>query len=100
MPRRQFQDVFDNVSTGSVTADIASIADGNEVNQSVTCTGAALGDMVLVSCSIDTADLTLTGTVTSANTVEVIVANNTGGAVDLGSATYKVVSLSPRSDLF
>ena len=42
MPRRQFQDVFDNVSTGSVTADIASIADGNEVNQSVTCTGAAL----------------------------------------------------------
>ena len=100
MPRRQFQDVFENVSTGSATANIASIADGNEVNQSITCTGAALGDMVLVSCSIDTADLTLTGTVTSANTVEVIVANNTGGAVDLGSATYKAAALKPRAGLF
>ena len=98
MPRIKFQDVFDNVATGSVTADIASIADGNEVNQSVTCTGAALGDMVLVSCSIDTADLTLTGTVTSANTVEVVVANNTGGAVDLGSNTLtSTVSLQVRT---
>jgi len=38
--------------------------------------------------------------VTSANTVEVIVANNTGGAVDLGSATYKAAALKPRADLF
>ena len=95
MARRQFQDVFDDVLTGSVTADLASVADGDEVAQSITVTGAALGDFVLVSCSIDTADGTLTGSVTSANTVEVVLANNTGGALNLGSATYKAVVLSP-----
>ena len=100
MARRQFQSVFDDVLVGSVTADLASIDDGNEVAQSVTVTGAALGDFCLVSCSIDSADLTLTATVPSANTVEIIAANNTGGAVDLGSATYKVVVLSARDDLF
>ena len=72
---------------GSVTWDAASIADGDEVAQEVTVTGAALGDFVLSSLSIDVADLVLTGAVTAANTVTLVLANNTGGAIDLASAT-------------
>ncbi len=100
MARRQFQDVFEDVLVGSVTADLANVADGDEVAQSITVTGAALGDFVLVSCSIDTADGTLTGTVTSADTVEIVLANNTGSGLNLGSATFKAIVLSPRADLF
>jgi len=72
---------------GSVTWDAASIADGDEVAQEVTVTGAALGDFVLSSLSIDVADLVLSGAVTAANTVTLVLANNTGGAIDLASAT-------------
>ena len=72
---------------GSVTWDAASIADGDEVAQEVTVTGAALGDFVLSSLGVDVADLVLTGAVTAANTVTLVLANNTGGAIDLASAT-------------
>ena len=45
--------------------------------------------------SIDTTDISLTATVTAANTVTVILANNTGGAIDLGSGTLYVMVI-PR----
>lgn len=72
---------------GSVTWDAASIADGDEEAKEVTVTGAALGDFVLASLSIDVADLVLTGAVTAADTVTLSLANNTGGAIDLASCT-------------
>ena len=77
---------------GSATWDAASIADGNEEAKEVTVTGAALGDFVIAkSLSVDVADLVLDAQVTAADTVTCVLANNTGGAVDLDSATVRVV---------
>lgn len=74
----------------SETFDAGSIADGDEEVGEITVTGAALGDFVLVSHSLDVADLAITAAVTAANTVTYQLLNNTGGAVDLGSGTVTV----------
>lgn len=76
--------------SGSGTWNAASIADGDEEVTDLTVTGAALGDFVLVSSSLDVTDLSLVGQVTAANTVTVQLLNNTGGAIDLASATVYV----------
>lgn len=75
---------------GSATWDAASIADGDEEAKEVTVTGAALGDFAVASLSIDVADLVLSANVTATNTVTCVLANNTGGAIDLASATVYV----------
>lgn len=75
---------------GSETYDAGSIADGDEEVGEITVTGAALGDFVLASLSIDVADLAITAAVTAANTVTYQLLNNTGGAIDLASATVRV----------
>ena len=62
---------------------------GDEEAKEITVTGAALGDFILVSFSLDVADLTLTAQVTTANTVTAVLANNTGGAIDLAEGTVK-----------
>jgi len=76
--------------TGSETKDFGSIADGNEEAEEVTVTGAALGDFAVASMSIDVTDLVVTAEVTASNTVTVVLLNNTGGAIDLGSGTLTV----------
>lgn len=76
--------------SGSATWDAGSIADGDEEVKEVTVTGAALGDFVLASLSIDVADLALVAAVTATNTVTCQLLNNTGGAIDLASATVYV----------
>jgi len=78
------------------TYDAASIADGNEVAVDVTVPGAALGDFVLASLSIDVADLVLSVAVTAADTATAVLANNTGGAIDLASATLSIYVI-PKS---
>lgn len=75
---------------GSTTWDAAEIADGAEEAKEITITGAALGDYAIASLSIDIADLTLDAQVTAANTVTCILSNNTGGAINLASATLYV----------
>lgn len=77
----------------TTTWDPGSIASGSEEVKEVTVSGAALGDFVLVSFSLDVADLTLTAQVTAANTVTAQLSNNTGAAVNLGSGTLKVLVL-------
>jgi len=74
---------------GSAVWDPAEIADGDEEAQEITVTGAALGDFVVVSFSLDVTDLTLTADVTAASTVTAVLANNTGGAIDLASGTVR-----------
>jgi hypothetical protein len=70
----------------------ASIADGDEAARDITVTGVALGDMVIgVSLSLDAVDLVVNASVTAANTVTVVLANNTGGAVDLETLDIKVL---------
>ena len=46
-----------------------------------------------MSFSLDVSDLTLTADVTAANTVTALLANNSGGAVNLSSGTVKVLVL-------
>ena len=76
-----------NALEGSKAWDAGSIADGDEEALEITVAGAALGDFVLASLSIDVADLALSGAVTAADTVTLVLSNNTGGAVNLGAAT-------------
>lgn len=85
------------VALGSATWDAGAILDGNEEAKEVTATGAALGDFVFASLSIDVADLHLDANVTAANTVTCVLANNTGGTIDLASATVKVLVFSGNS---
>lgn len=84
--------------SGSDTWNAGSIADGDEEAKEVTVTGAALGDFAMASLSIDVADLVLNANVTATNTVTCVLANNTGGAVDLASATVYVRVL-PRTNV-
>jgi hypothetical protein len=56
----------------------------------VTVTGAEVGDYAIASLSIDILDLVLDAQVTAANTVTCVLANNTGGPIDLDSATVYV----------
>lgn len=74
----------------SATWDPGSIAGGNEEATDVTCTGAEVGDYAIASFSNDVSDLTLDAQVTAADTVTCVLANNTGGAIDLSSGTVYV----------
>lgn len=79
------------VIQASDTWDPASIANGASLTLAMaSVTGAALGDFVMASFSLDLAGLSLTGYVSAANTVTVVLVNNTGGAVDLASGTITV----------
>ena len=78
------------VLAGSATVDFGSIADGNEEATDITVTGAALGDIVMVSHSLDVQDLQLTADVSAADTVSVV-ASSSGDTVDMGSGTVRVL---------
>ena len=74
---------------GTVVWDPGSIAQAAQLTTTISVAGAVLGDRVDVSCSIDLLALTLTGYVSVAGTVTIVLANLTGAAKDLASATYK-----------
>lgn len=94
--RLQFQDLFEVVGAGSFTVNFGNAATGSGTfagSGALTVPGAALGDFVLVGAGVDVVDSALVGHVTSANTVEVTLLNNTAGAVDLASQTLRIVVL-------
>ncbi len=86
------------VGQAKVTAtwDPGAVAAGGKVSTTITVAGAALGDFVLRSFSLDVQGLTFTADVSAANTVTVTLANLTGSAVDLASGTLAVVVLKAR----
>ncbi len=75
------------------TWDPGSIPVGAKISKTVTVAGAALGDFVLKSFDKDLQELQLTADVSAANTVEAVLGNLTGSAVDLESGTLKVLVL-------
>jgi hypothetical protein len=90
--REQFGGVFSKVWAAKGTINFADVADGDEAVDTIAVPGVALGDVVMaVSASIDVEDLTLVAAVTASNEVTVQVLNNTGGAINLASAVYKVI---------
>jgi hypothetical protein len=88
----QYTDVLNGgpgiLVTGATTTDVASIANGAQATVSITVTGARFGDDVQVVCSISLGGLGLTAYVSANDTVTVVLQNNSGGAIDLASATY------------
>jgi hypothetical protein len=97
--RRQFQDAFPEVIAVSATVDPGATGADGVVSGDVTVTGAALGDMVLVSVGVDVTDATVTAQVTAANTVTWQVAH-LGAGVNLASSTWKFVVLKPAAGIF
>jgi len=86
---RQFQGAFSDTWTVKDTFDFGSVADGNEEVTAITVSGVNLGDMVLgVATSASAQDLNLIAQVTGSDTIEFQVENNTGGAINLATATY------------
>jgi len=79
------------VLIGSATYDPPNLADGAGISTTVTVTGAALGDFVLASFSLDLQGITLTGYISAANTVTVRLQNESGGAIDLASGTLRML---------
>lgn len=74
----------------SVVWDPGNLVDGAGETKGLTCNGAELGDYVLVSAPYDLQDMTVTAYVQAANAVEIRLQNESGGAVDLASGTWKV----------
>lgn len=100
--RAQFQSIFSEVITyqGAIDFDNAAVGSGTFDSNDITIAGAALGDFVLVSLAVDTVDAAVVGAVTAANTVTVTLLNNTAGAVNLASATGRIVVLKPAANAF
>lgn len=99
--RAQFVDVFQNVLVYTDTAfdpGNAATGSGTFASSDVTVTGAALGDVVLASFSVDTVDTAIVAAVTAANTVTVTVLNNTAGAVNLAAGTLRLWVLQPNRE--
>lgn len=82
--------------TGSKVHDFASVADGANASTTVPVPGAALGDFAVASLSVALpAGAILTAVVSAADVVTVTLLNETGGALDLASATLAVRVLKP-----
>lgn len=72
------------------TWDPASIANGASTSQTFTATGAALGDHVIASCSAQLQGLVLYAEVSAADTVRIVLNNNTGSAQDIGNTNWRI----------
>lgn len=76
---------------GSLVWDPGNLIDGaGEVSGVVTVTGATVGDGVRVFPPYSTQGIIYSGTVSAADSVLISLFNKTGGAIDLGSASWKV----------
>jgi hypothetical protein len=80
------------VLTASETVDFASLANGSSTSANISVTGVAIGDLVDVSTSNSTIDenCRIKGFVSIANTVKVIVTNESGGTYDPPTTTVYV----------
>lgn len=88
----QFRGLYTNTWLVTATLNADSLVDGAGDTDTVAVPGVALGDMVLsASLAVDVAGLIVTAYVSAANTVSIRFQNETGGTVDLASATLRLV---------
>lgn len=81
--------------------NVASIADAESVSSAVTdATGVAVGDVVLgvapmaaAGDAVYTAGLVMNGRVYDTNSIRIDFTNDSGGAIDPGSQTYRIIVL-------
>jgi hypothetical protein len=94
--REQFHGIFSDMWEVSATIDADSLTTGTNDADTIAVPGVALGDVVLgVSLGLDLAGMQLTAYVSAANTVTVIFNNVTGGTVNLGATTIKLLVARP-----
>lgn len=83
---------------GSETYDTANLVDAaGATSTGATVTGAALGDLVLGSLSVDEQGITCTHYVSAADTCKTRIQNESGGAIDLASATIRYLVIPARA---
>lgn len=76
---------------GSLVWNPGNLADGaGETSTGITVTGAAFTDFVLVGAPYDLQGITCTAYVSASDTVKIRLQNESGGAIDLASGTWKV----------
>lgn len=75
--------------SATTTWNPANLAAGAQTTTTVTVENAALGDEVTCSFSLSLQGMQLTGYVSAADTVTVVLRNGTAGAIDLGSGTLR-----------
>jgi hypothetical protein len=90
-----FRSVFGSVIPAKATVDVASLVDGAGATQTVAVAGAALGDFVIVACTLDNQDITVTAYVDSADSVQIRFQNESTATVDLASQTVHIAVLKP-----
>lgn len=83
-------------SKTTATWNPGSVGSLQSVATTVTVNGAALGDFVLASFSLDLSGLILDWQVKSSNTVEITLFNPTTSAIDLASGTLAVLVFRVR----
>lgn len=71
--------------------DAPSIAAGGTHSFTITASGADMGDYVICSCSRDLQGMVMTAYVDSTGSVTVVLYNPTAGAIDLATASFKVI---------
>jgi len=77
--------------TGTIVWDPGNLVDGTgETSAAITVTGAVLGEYVIVAAPYDLQGITCNGYVSAANAVKIRIQNETTGAIDLASGTWKV----------
>ena len=88
----QFRGLYSNTWLVRATLNADSLVDGAGDADTVAVPGVALGDMVLsASLAVDVAGLIVEAYVSAADTVSIRFQNETGGTVDLASATLRLV---------
>ena len=79
-----------SVLNGTGNFNPLNLVDGAGVTLTITVTGAAIGDFVLVAPGVDLQGILMTASVvTAANTVSIRLQNETTGAINLGYSTWK-----------
>lgn len=83
--------------TAVTTWDPGSLGDGAGETHSLTVTGAAFGDAVMVGVPYDLQDCVVTAYVQAANTVEIRLQNESTGTRDLVSGSWRIFVLKQPS---
>jgi hypothetical protein len=74
---------------GSASWTPGAITTGSRASTTLTASGAALGDIAMPSFSLDIQGCSISAYVSSANTVTVVLTNNTGSTQTLGAGTVR-----------
>lgn len=83
------------VLSGSASLNFPSIATTASADLTITVTGAAVGDEVVMALpAAPTAGIVFNAFVSAANTVTIRASNITGGSIDPAAATYGVIVLA------